>query len=403
MARRIAQLEVHLLGSRAGLLSKAPHAGWNFSYAPEARGEVALTMPRLTPTYASSAILPPFDQQIPEMDLGIFSPALWKQIQPDEMGLILIAGNRRLGRLRYAEPGAQPLENAGLKIDTTEFTHVENGDEFLMDMLARIAFVPGISGMQPKTLLSLAGLDKVRADLDSHILKGNHRDYPWASLIEHLSLSAAAAAGMQVPEHTISADGRLLAVRRFDIDANGALGFDEACALLGQLSAEKYEGSYERMCRHLLRFVPPEAQLETSVALLRQLSFCYAIENGDAHLKNFGLLYDDPAQARLSPAYDLLTTTCFPSLRRDAPALTLNGRKRWDAFAELARLFTRHLLLPPKMIRSNFEQVLSAVQLGMPRFDEMQQRFPDAAEVLLAAQQSWQRGAGRMQQHLLGR
>ena len=400
MAIRIDQLETWMLGAPAGLLSKDHHAGWNFTYGAHARADVALTMPRSHRTYASTAILPPFDQQIPEMDLGVFSPTLWKEIQPDEMGLLLVAGNRRLGRLQYARPGQTPTQSRGIVLRTDELAAIDNGEEYLLQVLADLAYVPGISGMQPKTLATVGDLDFVSAGIDTHILKGNHRDYPWATLVEHLSLNAASACGLSVPKHQLSADGRLLAVERFDIHDGTVLGFDEACALLGLLSAQKYEGSYERMGSHLLRFISRQARLDNAITLLKQLAFCYAIENGDAHLKNFGLLYEDGTDAQLSPAYDLLTTSCFPKLKHDRPALTLGGRKVWDAFGELERYFVRTLAVPASTARQTLAEVLEGVRRSTPHISIMGERFAEAATVLTAAEQAWIRGTQRLEAHL---
>lgn len=37
-----------------------------------------------------------------------------------------------------------------------------------------------------------------------------------------------------------------------------------------------------------------------------------ALRNGDAHLKNFGIVYDDvQGEARLAPVYDLVTTSVY--------------------------------------------------------------------------------------------
>ena len=69
------------------------------------------------------------------------------------------------------------------------------------------------------------------------------------------------------------------------------------------------------------------------------------VENGDAHLKNFGLLYSDPDQAERAPVYDVLTTTCFPGLMADIPALPLNGRKVGDDWLGFQRAVGRGLTL----------------------------------------------------------
>jgi serine/threonine-protein kinase HipA len=54
-----------------------------------------------------------------------------------------------------------------------------------------------------------------------------------------------------------------------------------------------------------------------------------ALRNGDAHLKNFGLLYTDPTShdCRISPTYDLVCTTVY--LPRDQLALKLAKSKSW--------------------------------------------------------------------------
>jgi serine/threonine-protein kinase HipA len=59
------------------------------------------------------------------------------------------------------------------------------------------------------------------------------------------------------------------------------------------------------------------------------------LQNGDAHLKNFGLLHDDLSSIRLAPAYDVVITTVY--IKQDIAALTLLGSKRWWGQASLLR------------------------------------------------------------------
>ncbi len=51
------------------------------------------------------------------------------------------------------------------------------------------------------------------------------------------------------------------------------------------------------------------------------------LQNGDAHLKNFGLLYEDINSTRLAPVYDVVSTTFY--IKNDIAALTLLGSKKW--------------------------------------------------------------------------
>lgn len=42
-----------------------------------------------------------------------------------------------------------------------------------------------------------------------------------------------------------------------------------------------------------------------------QLVFSIMLRNGDAHLKNFGVLYTHPGDARLAPMFDVVTTAIY--------------------------------------------------------------------------------------------
>jgi len=364
MARKIGQLDVHVCGSVAGLLSKADQ--WNFTYQNSATADVALSMPRSTLTYSDGAILPPFQQCLPEMDISLFPAGVWKIVQPDDMGMLWASGRNRLGRLRFAEPG-QPLEEAaGLRISPGEFSKIEDGEAFFLDAIAQLTTIPGVAGVQPKTLAKLHEFDGVVAAIDTHILKACKADYPWVTVIESLCLQAAQKCGLAAAGYQLSGDGRLIAVERFDLDRAGdPIGFDELCALSGRLSFEKYGSSYESLIKTTRSFLPASRRNAELLRLFQQLAFCYAIENGDAHWKNFGLLYEDPDDARLSPAYDVLTTTCFPSLVRDVPALTLSGRKVWDgAFAELRRVGATLSSLSAAQMKEVFDQIADGQRYG---------------------------------------
>jgi serine/threonine-protein kinase HipA len=52
------------------------------------------------------------------------------------------------------------------------------------------------------------------------------------------------------------------------------------------------------------------------------------LRNGDAHLKNFAILYDkDYTDAIMAPIYDVVCTTVY--LKEDLPALNMSGGKVW--------------------------------------------------------------------------
>ena len=78
-------------------------------------------------------------------------------------------------------------------------------------------------------------------------------------------------------------------------------------------------------------------QVEDMERLFTLIALNCALRNGDAHLKNFGIVYDDvQGEARLAPVYDLVTTAVY--LPKDSMALTLNGSARWPSVKDLQRL-----------------------------------------------------------------
>jgi serine/threonine-protein kinase HipA len=86
-----------------------------------------------------------------------------------------------------------------------------------------------------------------------------------------------------------------------------------------------------------------------------------AVRNGDAHLKNFGIVYDDvQGEARLAPVYDLVTTSVY--LPKDSMALTLNGTTKWASAKELQRLGeTRMGGGTPARVRQILERIEAAI------------------------------------------
>lgn len=405
MSERIRRLSLHIGGAVQGEVTVTPVGGneqWSFTYERQATQDAALTMPRSLPTYIWDGILPAFEQHLPEMDLGLFPVAIWKRITRDHAGMLWVAGQRRLGRLRFTRPGAALPEVAALGLTERDIASADDGDGLLADLLSRMTSLPGVSGVQPKLLVPLlgAGAEPPRALGDTHLLKGNRPEHPYATTVEAATLELAAAYGLPVPPHTLSADGKLLAVQRFDLNAQGEpLGFDEAASLMGLWARDKYTTSVEALHKSLLAFIPPAGRHAYTRALFARLAFNLAVENGDAHLKNFGLLYADPDAATLAPVYDVLTTTCFEGMARDTPALPLNGRKVWDDWVGFAQLATRRGLTPAD-VRGTLTQLARTLRQQQHLAERYADRVPAAAAILQRMSEAWQRGRVRLETYL---
>lgn len=178
---------------------------------------------------------------------------------------------------------------------------------------------------------------------------GVHDDVPRN---EYAMMSLAASVGIEVPEvrlvHRSKFDGLpegtwpgqeewAYAIRRFDRDENRGLVHMEDLAQVRDFYAErKYTGTYETVASLVYRRHDRAALEEFA----RRLTFSILISNGDAHLKNWSLLYRDPKIPTLSPAYDLVCTSAYPI--KETPedlALKFGGTK---AFHEVSlRTFAR--------------------------------------------------------------
>jgi len=314
---KIKRLQVSTVTGEAGDLLRESQYVFNYS-ATERTNEVSLTMPIRAQSYVSSLLMPVFSMNLPEGYLfDLIARRIAKHERIDEMRLLAITGRRQIGRLQYVEPGGdwrEPPAQVGL----AQLLH-EPASQGLFDFLVDTYFSSGISGVQPKVLIPDADIALAKrltvpdADL---IVKTGGADYPWLAQNEFLCMDAARRAGLDVPEFWLSDDANLFILRRFDLLPE-RLGFEDMAVLMGKVRDAqgnyKYQGSYEAVARVIKAF-SGSAVLANLEAFFASIALSMMVRNGDAHLKNFGLLYRHPAagEARLAPVFDVVTTTIYP-------------------------------------------------------------------------------------------
>lgn len=153
--------------------------------------------------------------------------------------------------------------------------------------------------------------------------------------------------------------------RRFDRTPEGAaLKFEDFASLSGMHGGDsnrKYVGSYQEMAQIIRDHSGiPAPDMETFFRLvLGNFLLC----NGDAHLKNFGLLEAPSGEMRLSPAYDVLNTRLH--VRQDA------------LFAMEAGLFADGAPLP-RQVGSHFRDWGRAIGIRATRVDAFIRRALDS-------------------------
>jgi serine/threonine-protein kinase HipA len=168
-------------------------------------------------------------------------------------------------------------------------------------------------------------------------------------------------AGVPVPEFYLSDDESLFIMKRFDLNDDGsALGFEDLCVLQAKQRDDKYKGSYEQVAKTIKTFASPENKKASLEQFYKMMVINNALQNGDAHLKNFGLLYGSLNSIRLAPAYDIVCTTAY--IAQDVPALTLAGSKKWWPRKQLERFGVQACDLPASRATELYSECLTALR-----------------------------------------
>lgn len=322
-------LPVFVSDQEVGILREDPDTGLiDFAYKTSDRLQpsVSLTMPATAAPEdltGFNGLPPPFEISLPEgYILDILRQRFAKQVDvDDDLALLRIVGRNTIGRVTFGGPA----EHAGvLEEDIAAAARSPGAAARLQSILKDSPQLFGVSGVMPKAAAMRAPSRPGTLVADNQIVKFDARDYPGASLVEYACLMACRKMGLKVPGISLSPDADALTIDRFDRDARGAaFGFEDACALSGLRRSGKYSGYIDDLFQMVGNFVHPVDQSSAREQLLLAVLMNDAVRNGDAHLKNFGLLYEhDESRPVLAPTYDVLTTQAW--IRHDAPALGMS-------------------------------------------------------------------------------
>ena len=114
--------------------------------------------------------------------------------------------------------------------------------------------------------------------------------------------------------------------------------------------------------------------------------------NGDAHRKNFGIVYDDvQGEARLAPVYDLVTTAVY--LPKDSLALTLYGTTEWPSTKELRRLGETRMGGAPARVREIFERIDAAMMATTKDVRAYIKTHPEFNDIGTRMLEQWKQGS----------
>ena len=382
--------------------------GSTFVYEPGASPQrgVSLTMPvRLASWNTAYGVAPIFEMNLPEGALRerlrlAFAKATGSF---DDLDLLSIVGRSQLGRIRFTAMDATLDEDVPFQ-SVDEILSSRRGGELYRYLIQKFAVYSGISGVQPKFLVrdagKLSGGGEGKRILSpsfrgaTHIVKfWDAAEFPELAANEFFCLKAAERCGLRVPPHRLADDGSALVMERFDLGADGAYrGFEDFCVLNARRTDEKYRGSYETaIMKRFQQFALSDRVLAESLELFQLIALNCGLRNGDAHLKNFGVLYDTvEGEAHLAPVYDLVTTTVY--IPRDRMALTLNGSTEWPSAKELIRFGEQRSIGTRKTFLRMFERIADALADTAKDVEAYGRERPEFAPIARQMVEQWALG-----------
>ncbi len=317
---------------------------------------ISLTMPYSNKSYTSTYHLHPiFDMHMPEGYLfEMLKNLLTKEYgKLDDYTLFSHLSKTIEGYITY-----QSDKNRGESLDLEEILN-DSDTNLFSKLVSLFLSQSAISGVQPKVLAHL--YDKATLSSKEYIVKSFGEEYPHLAENEYFCMKALGYAGVHTPKFWLSKSKKLFIVDKFTYkkEQDSFYGFEEFCVLFGYNKDKKYYGSYEQIAKAISKIsTQKKSDLEQ---FFKMTVMNYLLKNGDAHLKNFGILYEAGMQNRfLAPAYDVVCTNIY--LPKDKPALTFFGKKVWFSKKNLIIFGQKNCLLTQKEAEESYEVCIEAVK-----------------------------------------
>jgi serine/threonine-protein kinase HipA len=337
--RRVKELALHTTQGDAGHVLRESQFVVRYRDEALSRPELAisLTMPPRPEGWRSNQLPPVLTMNLPEGFLRDRVLERYRKVMDvdDDMNLLAVTSTPAAGRVWASTPDHDE-QSSGEPITLRDIL-AHHGTEQLFDELLERYSTTSISGVQPKVVVperqndTPGAVDKSAVKSPDLIVKSAGVDYPGLAQNEFYCMSIARHVGLRTPEFYLSEDGELFVIRRFDIGPKGYLGFEDLAALMGRHPDRKYDGSYSDVAKAIAFNVAPTYRARSLDELFRLIVLNCVLRNGDAHLKNFGVLYGDPSSAdqdaTLAPVYDVVCTTMY--IKNDQLALGMGGTKAW--------------------------------------------------------------------------
>ncbi|WP_249673115.1 type II toxin-antitoxin system HipA family toxin [Pseudomonas abieticivorans] len=258
-----------------------------------------------------------------------------------------------------------------------------------------------LAGVQMKFSMHDQDGRYITGDRDSPgdwIIKTPSTLHPFVPLNEFTAMSLAAMAGVDIPEiklismaniETLPAinlpDERYAyGIRRYDrLPANKRVHSEDFAQIFFAYAHDKYRiASYDQIGK-LIYQNSIRGQLDAVQMAIRLLTNIL-LANGDAHLKNWSMIYHDGRNASLAPAYDIVTTKAYISDETQY-GLNMAKTKNWyETSFEHFKKWAQYSDIPWRPVLYNLKATMEKVRALWPAA-LIDSEMPDDPKAILRA------------------
>lgn len=229
--------------------------------------------------------------------------------------------------------------------------------------------------------------------LGNWIIKTPSQQHQQVPENEYYSMLLAKMVGVEIPEiklvemdnlHGIPSinlpnEKHAFAIKRFDRAGENKIHMEDFAQIFLKYPHEKYaSNNYEQIAKVLYQY--SSNSLGDVQQLARRILVNILLANGDAHLKNWSVIYPDKKNPKLSPAYDILTTGVYIKDEYEL-ALNLAKNKKWFQISfEHFQQWAKTADIPWRAIKPHLKEVIAQArsewpkhfkQLGIPTFHQL--------------------------------
>lgn len=334
-------------------------------------GDEEATERKLREIYSSRIKLPPFfSNLLPESVLREFMVKRLKIHHDHEFDILAALGKSLPGAIRALPADELPQAAINYRPGTTPAVLDETPIKF------------SLGGSQLKfSMIERGGRFTLADGNDEWIVKPPHPTHPDVPANEYTMMRLADAVGIQTPEIKIVKLSDIdfvglagisipqwetwaYAVKRYDRTAEGRVHAEDFAQVFSVYADQEYKATnYDTIGRLMFDIFPN--RFEQLAEFIRRLVVNILIGNGDAHLKNWSVIYGDKVTPQLSPAYDLVSTIHY--VQNDSLALNLGGEKRFESIDESHfERIARRIDAPPKFVLDVVKETVAAAQKAWP-------------------------------------